>query len=128
MLSAQQVDNAVTGDATPRVEAIEYEMRRNETDIDELENIRVEVYKLREKNYYLRTKLSEGQSNRQMTKHTPREVMEIMPEFNPSTQLSGLSADQFVERVNSFKLMFGWGDDVVLCSGIEIKGCCQTVV
>ena len=42
--------------------------------------------------------------------------MEILPVFDPSTGLSGLSANQFVERVNALKCVYGWNEKLVLFS------------
>lgn len=50
-------------------------------------------------------------------------MIDILPEFNLSEDLSGLTAKQFVDRVNNLKEMFGWNDRLILlATATKLKG------
>lgn len=113
LLTAQRQDDDEVSEIGEHIQA---EAPRNANDIENRvwSDIQVELKKLREENEILKLKISQAShgANRRIN-HTPREVMEVMPEFDPSNQCTGLTANQFIERIISMQSMFGWSEDMM---------------
>lgn len=53
----------------------------------------------------------------------PNHVLGILPEFDPSNQMAGLNAAQFVSRIDSLKKIYQWDDKLIMfLSSSKLKG------
>lgn len=87
--------------------------------------LRIEMRRLESENAQLRERLINLESIASTGAHSernrkafqnPRDVIDVLPIFDPSEQTDGLSADQFINRLTTLKNLYEWNDKLCLFS------------